>query len=135
MIRAVAATGLYSDEAASRLLADVLIQRRDRIANVYLNAVNPVVNPALDERGTLTFDNATGETRPIGGPTATTTRSTAAPAPLPSAAGAFVRVQISSATKDNPSWAVPVEAYFRRTATGWQLVGIERLPATTAKTN
>ena len=159
MIRAIAATGHYTDEAASRLLADVLIQRRDRIANVYLNAVNPVVNPALDERGTLTFDNAavaagvnsepasgyivhwaafdnaTGETKPIGGPTATTTRSTAAPAPLPSTAGAFVRVQISSAIKERPSWAVPVEAYFRRTATGWQLVGIERLPATTPKTN
>ena len=44
MIRAIAETGSYHDEAAARLLADVLIQRRDRIGHVYLTAVNPVVN-------------------------------------------------------------------------------------------
>ena len=44
MIRAVAKTGSYSDPAAEKLLADVLIQRRDRIGQAFLPAVNPVVD-------------------------------------------------------------------------------------------
>jgi hypothetical protein len=27
-----------------------------------------------------------------------------------------------------PSWAVPVDAYFRRNGTAWSLVGLDRLP-------
>ena len=58
MIRAIAETGRYHDESAARLLADILIQRRNRIGLVYLTAVNPVVNIALGQTGTLTFENA-----------------------------------------------------------------------------
>ena len=36
----------------------MLIQRRDKIGHAYLNAINPVVNVALDGSGALTFDNA-----------------------------------------------------------------------------
>ena len=49
---------MYTDPQAEKLLADVLIQRRDKIAHAYLNAINPVVNVALDGSGALTFDNA-----------------------------------------------------------------------------
>ena len=38
--------------------ADVLIKRRDKIASIYLTAVNPIVDPRLDANGRLTFDNA-----------------------------------------------------------------------------
>jgi hypothetical protein len=155
MIRAIAKTGQYSNEADARLLADVLIQRRNRIAQRYLPKVNPVVNFALDASGTLTFDNAavqaavatdptpgyvvhwasfdnaTGTVTALGSPTATTNRQAKASAALPSSPGAFVRVQISAASSEHPSWAVPVDVYFRRGASGWQLVGVERLPAST----
>ena len=49
MIRAVAKTGQYSDPKAEQLLADVLIQRRDKIGRAYLNGVSPLVNLSLDD--------------------------------------------------------------------------------------
>jgi hypothetical protein len=152
MLRAVAQTGRYSDESAAKLLAGVLIQRRDKIGRTYLNAVNPVVGLALDSSDTLTFENAavaagagaepaggyvvqwarfdntTGQATPIGSPIVTTDRRAKAPGALPSAAGAFVRVRIAAVNAPEPSWAVPVDAYFRRNGTAWSLVGLDRLP-------
>ena len=58
LIRALVKTGRYSDPKAEQYLADVLIQRRDKIGAAYLTAVNPVVDPALDAGGRLTFENA-----------------------------------------------------------------------------
>ena len=58
MIRAAVHTGEYSDPAAEKYLADVLIKRRGKIIGTYLTAVNPIVSPRLDTTGRLTFDNA-----------------------------------------------------------------------------
>ena len=58
LIRAAVHTGEFSDPAAEKHLADVLIKRRDKIASVYLTAVNPVVSPRLDANNRLTFENA-----------------------------------------------------------------------------
>ena len=41
MIRAAVHTGQFSDPAAEKYLADVLIKRRDKIKSIYLTAVNP----------------------------------------------------------------------------------------------
>jgi hypothetical protein len=152
MIRAIAATGHYTDESAAKLLADVLIERRDRIGQAYLNAVNPVIAVAVDPSGTLTFDNAavqagvgqepaggyivewatfdnaTGQSARLAEPALTMDRRAAAPSPLPTAPGAFIRVRISAANAAHPSWAVPVDVYFRRSAAAWTLVGLDRLP-------
>ena len=96
----------------------MLIKRRDAIGRVYLPKINPVVRPALDARGTLTFsnaavdagvaaapaqyrarwfsfDNATGETAAIGETTASVPRL-ASPAGLPDTPGAFVQVDITA---------------------------------------
>jgi hypothetical protein len=150
MIRAIAATGQYSDPSAAKLLADVLIQRRDKIGRAYLNAINPVVNFALDESGTLTFenaavaakvgeepaggytvtwsrfDNATGDAVALGTPSTTTDRRVKATATLPAAPGSYIKVQIAAVKSAQPSWAVPVAVYFRRAANAWALVGVER---------
>jgi hypothetical protein len=152
MIRAIAETGRYHDESAARLLGDVLIERRDRIAQTYLPAVNPVVNPALGPGGDLTFENAavaagvaedpgegyvvhwsafdntTGEATALGLPTMARSRQSQAPVPLPAAPGSFVKVQIAAAGNGRPAWAVPVDAFFRRSADGWTLIGLERVP-------
>ena len=152
MIRAIAATGQYSDPSAAKLLADVLIQRRDKIGRAYLNGINPIVNVALDASGTLTFDNAavaakvgdepaggytvtwarfdnaTGEATSLGSPVTTADRRAKAPAPLPTAVGAYVKVQIAAIKPAQPSWAAAVDAYFRRAADAWVLVGLDRLP-------
>ena len=43
--------GRYSDPAAAEALADALIKRRDRIKEVWLTGVNPIVNATLVARG------------------------------------------------------------------------------------
>jgi hypothetical protein len=150
LIRAAVRTGQYSDGAAELHLAAVLIKRRDAIGRAYLPAINPIVNPRLDASGALTFenaavdagfagapaayratwahfDNATGETRPIG-ETRSVTPAMAAPSGLPGAIGSFVEVGIAADSATHPSWKEPVRTFFRRTAAGWKLVGLERLP-------
>ncbi|HEY7447159.1 MAG TPA: hypothetical protein VH702_03365 [Vicinamibacterales bacterium] len=152
MIRAIAKSGQYTDPEAERLIGDVLIQRRDKIGQAYLNAVSPLVNFALDNNGRLTFDNAavvakvatgssgysatwsqfnneTNQTTAIGTPTPATGNQAQAPAGLPTAAGSFEKVQLSAAEPTAKGTAVaPVDVYFRRAADGWRLVGVERLP-------
>jgi hypothetical protein len=49
-----------------------------------------------------------------------------APGQLPTGNEAFVQVLISAIDSAHPTWARPVEAYFRRTDGGWRLVGFER---------
>jgi hypothetical protein len=149
LIRAAVHQGQYSDPKAEKLLGDVLIERRDKIKNIYLTAVNPIVSPKLDggklsfdnaavTAGVATapsmyhaawfrFDNATGESQSISSTQGSTT-TIDAPSGLPSASGSFVRVDISADSEGYPTWKKPVEAYFRRGADGWKLVGLERLP-------
>jgi hypothetical protein len=149
LIRAAVHTGQYSDPAAEKLLADVLIKRRDKIAGIYLNAINPVVSPRLDASGRLTFenaavaagvatgpatyraswsrfDNATGAMQPLS-KTESSTTTIEAPSGLPTASGSFVAVDISVDSGAHPAWRGPVRTVFRRGATGWTLVGLERL--------
>jgi hypothetical protein len=150
LIRAIVRTGQLGDENAERYLGDVLIKRRDRIGAVYLTGVNPIVDPSLDAGNTLTFgnaavrhrfarppgaykaewyafDNATGDSSPLGTTTGAT-ESIAAPAGLPTAAGTIVRVDISGEHSEHASWKQPVQAYFQRQASGWRLIGFERQP-------
>src|SRR5204862_4200733 len=58
MIRAAVHTGQFSDPAAEKYLADVLIKRRDKVTSLYLTPVKPIVAPRLDANSRLTFDNA-----------------------------------------------------------------------------
>ena len=152
LIRAAVRAGEYSDPNAAKYLGDVLIKRRDKILALYLTAVNPIVNPRLDASGRLTienaaiaagvakgqptyraswmqFDNATGDTKPISATESQTTTFTA-PAGLPTAAGSYIQVDISADLAAFPTWKQPIKTHFRRTAQGWELVGLERLPET-----
>ena len=152
MIWELVKAAAFSDANAERYLAEVLIKRRDKIGRAYLPAVNPLVDFALEGSNTLTFanaavqarvaeppaggytatwfafDNNTADTTPIGLPTVSTTTRMAAPAGMPTAEGAFVKVQVGAVNPMHPSWATPVDVYFRRTGPGWKLVGLERLP-------
>jgi hypothetical protein len=152
LIRAAVHTGQFSDAAAEKHLGDVLITRRDKIAKVYLNAVNPIVAPRLDANGRLTFnnaaaaagiaegattyraswflfDNTTGDTRPLS-ETRSDTTAIDAPRGLPSSRGGYIAVDVSVDSQAHQTWQRPVRAYFRRGADGWTLVGLERLPET-----
>ena len=148
LIRAAVHTGEFSNPVAEKHVADTLIKRRDRIANVYLTAVNPVVSPRLDANNQLTFenaavaagvvkgaisyraawalyDNATGQTRPLS-ETQSGTTSMQAPSGLPTAAGSFIEVNIFA---DHPAYATwKLDPHVRGQADGWKLVGLQRLP-------
>ncbi len=150
MIRAIVKTGSYSDPAAEKHLAEVLIKRRNKIAWTYLLKVNPLVDLALDGSGRLifsnaavqakaapvpagysarwsSFDNTTGEAQPIRSPTFGQV-DLQAPQGLPTANGSFVRVQVSAIDPPDPSWSVPLDAYFKRHGDAWKLVGLDRMP-------
>jgi hypothetical protein len=148
-IRAIVKTGQLTDAAAEQHLADVLIKRRDAIGRAYLATVNPVIDPVLSAAGVLTFGNAAVERGLAPAPdsyvavwstfdnaTGTSTRiaETAgrdrleAPSGVPSAPGSYVKVALSAVSKSHPAWVQPIEVYFRRIATGWKLVGLERMP-------
>ena len=154
MIRTAVHTGEFSDPEAEKYLGDVLIKRRNKIASVYLPAANPIVSPALDGAGRLTFenaavaanvapaparyraswlqfDNATGQTRPIAD-TESDTAAMQAPAGLPTAPGSFIEVRLSAESQQHPSWREPIRTHFRRDGSGWKLVGLERTPAAPA---
>ncbi|MGH9307817.1 MAG: hypothetical protein ACRD1U_00490 [Vicinamibacterales bacterium] len=150
LVRAAVRAGMLSDPQAEEFLVDALISRRNRIGRAFLTKVNPVVDPALAADGTLTFknaavqhgvasapsaykavwhrfDNNTGEARRLG-ETEGSGEQLRAPSGLPSDRNAFVRIDISAAAEDHPSWSQPVHAYFRRADAGWSLVGFDRLP-------
>ena len=107
MIRAIVEAGQYSDPAARKLLADVLIERRNKIGKAYLTAINPVINVALAADGTLSFENAAVATgvaqAPAGGYTVTWSR-------FDNATGTPTEVGTSAATaagRATPATALP----------------------------
>ena len=57
VIRAAVKAGRYNDPRAEQFLADALIERRDKIGRAWLTSINPIVDPALADDGTLTFQN------------------------------------------------------------------------------
>ena len=72
----------------------------------------------------MTFDNATGTTKPM---SETKSATTTIEAPAASAPSGFVP-STSRPTAGAPEWKQPVRAYFRRDGGGWKLVGLDRLP-------
>ena len=149
MIRAIVHTGEFSDPAAEKLLADIMIKRRDKILTTYLPAVNPIVSPRFDGNR-LTFENAavaadvakapenyhalwfeydnpTGNTRFLSETTGVTT-TIDAPAGLRTSEDSFIAVDISASSREHEAWRRPIRTYFRPSANGWQLVGLERIP-------
>jgi hypothetical protein len=140
----------FDDPLAAADITRVLIERRDAIARVWLNGVNPVVDPRLAADGTLTFANAAvaaGAATPgkgytvswsrfdngsrkaeVAGDSLHVTQERAAAPPGLLAGAEFVTATISGEHPDHPGWRQPVQVYFRRAAAGWDTVGIIRQP-------
>ena len=149
MITALAKSGMYSDPAEALHLAEVLIQRRNKIGAAYLNSMSPLVDFSLSPAGRLSFvnaavaagvatdpkggyraswaryDNATGELTAIGDARTFSGGFVDTPERLPQAEGSFVCVRVTPLEPPHESWR-QVRAYFRRTTNGWKLVGLDR---------
>jgi hypothetical protein len=151
-IAAAVKAGQFVDPAADKQLTDIMAKRRDILARHYTAKVNPLTKFALDGSGVLTFenpavraklsdapkggytasfarfDNAARTSQPVGGAVTAMDERLQAPTDLPRGAGTYVKVSIAAVNPPHKSWATPVDVYFRGTAGGWQLVGVERLP-------
>jgi hypothetical protein len=149
-IRTAVKAGGYTDPAAEKILASVLIKRRNRIGSVYFTRINPLTRFTLSEEGELRFenpavragfsegpvagyeavwsrfDNTTHESQPFGTASSREERIRA-PRELPPDAP-FIRISIRAIDPPHAPWAVPVDVYFRRDGAAWTLVGVERMP-------
>ena len=151
LIRAAVREARYADPAATEMLTTILIERRDAIVRAYLPKITPLVRFTLDERGELAFENAavragvanppaggyraawfafdntTDVARGIGEPVASREERIAAPAGVRElAGGSYLKVSVTALDPAHPSWSRPIDVYFRRTSSGWRLVGLER---------
>jgi hypothetical protein len=147
-IRAVVEKAQHTDARTTDYITATLIKRRDKVLRTWLAGINPIVDAELNGRGELTFanaavdagvakqpegysatwstfDNITRESTRIGESSAATPLL-AAPASLPASGGRYLHVEIAAVNPPQPSWIVPVHAYFWRTGSGWKLVGLER---------
>ena len=150
MIRAAAKTGTFTDPAAEKLLADILIKRRNKIGRVYYSRINPLVRFELTDTGLAfenpavkaglseapkqgyhatwyRFNNGTGAADQIGSPTTTSQEQLQAPADLPRDANSYVKVSVRAVEPPHAPWATPVDVYFHRAGNAWRLVGVERV--------
>ena len=158
MIDAAVAEGQFGNEEASGQLARVIRERRDRILQAYLPAINPITRPSI-ENGELRFhnaaveagvatppsgyrvsfsaiDNNTDTAKPLteagvaGGSAGGVKRGASAPVtiPLPPKLESAFIKAEISATGGPAEWEKPISVYFRRAGQGWQLVGLERMP-------
>jgi hypothetical protein len=139
----------YADPNARQYLADVITARREKVLQAWLNVTNPVVNPALNDAGVLTFANAAEDAgaatkgerytvqwssfdnesptlTPVGEEQSVTERRAQAPGSLLSSGAAFVAARVRAFHPSHPGWSQNLTIYFRRTNGGWTLVGLER---------
>jgi len=145
IIAAAVAEGRFGAPEAERELVRTIRERRDRILQRYLPALNPVTdlaiadgrltfrNAATDARVAatpsgyvadwFTFNNATSERTPLGTTTGAGTTLTAPGLP----ATGFIAVDLR-AQGGPASWSQPVTAHFRMVDGGWKLVGFVRQP-------
>jgi hypothetical protein len=146
IIAAAVGAGQFGVAEAEAALARAIRERRDRILQTWLPAINPVTRPTLSASGLAfgnaaveagvarspggyrarwsRFDNATGDASLIG-----ETTGAASPLAVPDLAGAeFVQVELAATGAPVPAWERPVIIHFRRRGGEWQWIGLVRQP-------
>jgi hypothetical protein len=150
IIRTIVKTAEFGDVRCEDHLVEVLIKRRNKVLQRWLTDVNPLVDFALDSGGVLTFrnaavdaqvasapsehivrwarfDNQTGLAEAFTGELRTPESRLQAPPDL-LASAEFLLAEIGAAHPEHTAWSHPVRVYFRRHDSGWETVGLERLP-------
>lgn len=150
-VTALVGSAEFSDPRATAYLTRMLIERKSKVLDAWLNGANPIVSPALSAAGELTFenaaeragiakaaerytvqwsrfDNATATHHEIGGEETVTAARAQAPAALVGSDVTMVSARLRAFHPDQPAWSLPLQIYFRRAPAGWSLVGQERHP-------
>jgi hypothetical protein len=141
-VRAIVRTGEFEDPVAEEHLADVLLQRRDKVVAHYFRILNPLDGFRLEgdrllfdnlgEKAGLAsaegyqyewsvYDNTTGRTTPLGEPGRTVSPSV----PVPAADAEYVMVRLRTPSASVPDWRKAVDVYLRL-APSRLVVGIDR---------
>ena len=148
-VRAIVETARFSDPRASQYMTETILARRSKVLKSWLNGTNPIVAPVLSADGALTFanaaeaagvgpaadhytiqwfsvDNGSGTLSAIAEQQTIRERWAQTPAGLISDSTEFVAATLRAFHPDQPEWSQPLTVYFRRTITGFTLVGLER---------
>jgi hypothetical protein len=148
-VRAVVGVARFSDPKATEYLTNVLIERKKKVVQVWLNGTNPTVGFSLSGSGELTFenaahqagvagaaerytiqwsqfDNASSEHTRIGAEQSVTETRARAPEALLAGGPEYVSAVVRAHHAAQPGWQQPVTVYFRRAGDAWSLVGLER---------
>ena len=146
-LRAVVATGQYSDPAAAEYLTETIVARQHKTAGYYLNLMTPLDEFTVTDAG-LSFTNLSeryGYAEPGASyeiawavyddanqslsPVTETATVTEPMAPVPSQSlddDHYLRAEIRTRHVDHPSWNTPVKIYLRAAGDGFAVVGLDR---------
>ena len=140
-VRAIVRTGEFHDQAAEKHLADVLIQRRNKVVAYYFRILNPLDGFRLEgdrllfeNRGEtaglagvdgyeyqwFSFDNSSGRATPVG----ELQRAHSADIPIPPSGEEFIMVRLRTQSKE-PAWKKSVDVTVRL-APKREVVGMDR---------
>jgi hypothetical protein len=148
MVTGIVRKAQYSDPRATEYMSRTLITRRDKVVATWLNQVCPVVTPRLAADGVFTFanaavdakaappadsyqlqwfrvDNATGTRTSVGDVQVVSALVGQAPPGL-AGSGEYVGVTVTARHAQHQGWTRPATFFFRRSASEWSLVGVER---------
>ena len=78
----------------------------------------------------MLFDNMTGETKALSTTESQTTTLDRSGGTADGAGQLHTGRYLCGSVDEHPAWKQPIKTHFRRTAQGWELVGLERLPET-----
>ena len=149
-LRAIVATGEFSDPRHAEYFFDVLVERQRKTASEYLNRMNPVDEfqvadghlrfANLSERYGFAapgavyrvhwslYDNGSDRARALGAPREWTEPEVPLPPAAVGQAGAnhFLLAEIHTRHDDHPRWNRRVGVYLRAAGETFEVVGIER---------
>ena len=144
-IRAIVHRGIYLNSESERFIADIIIQRRDKIVAYYFRQLNPLDNFRVDgsrfefrnlgeesnladvqayEYEWFVFDNETANLTPLGlkGKSGQFAEPSLG---IPESSAEYLMVRIRTRSENEPNWGKAVEVFLRKDG-GRSIVGIDR---------